>query len=680
MVTLAGLGGGAAGSLTLQALQAVEEADILIGAPRLLAEFPECTAEKIAEYRPEKIVSVIREKTRARTGKTDDTSICVVYSGDTGFYSGAAKLALLLKKDNIPHRILPGISSVQLFAARLGIPWQDWHLVSAHGTRPDPVREVLKGQNTFFLTGGENTPASLCLELTEAGLGNLKACVGENLSCGQEQIRYGTAEEFSCQRFASLSVLLVYANFQDTAISGREEPDKRMRKKTRLMISAMNSGAGKTILTCGLLRAMTGRGIACEAFKCGPDYIDPMFHSRVLGVPSRNLDIFLQGREGVSRSLACQRQPVALVEGAMGFYDGVAGTTEASAWDVALTQQIPVILAVRPSGSSVTLAAQIRGLTAFRSPSLIAGLILTACRPALYERLRPVLEKETGLPVLGFLPPMEEAMLENRHLGLLTAGEIADFQSRFSAVAAQAEQTIDLEKVLALAAEAPVWPADHSVSADHSCNLASSCVIAVARDEAFCFYYQDSLEALEKAGARLIFFSPLDDPALPDCDGLYLGGGYPELYAAKLAENHPMLESISRAVRSGMPTVAECGGFLYLQNSLEDADGIKHKAAGVLPGEGFKTDRLQRFGYAWLKPETDSLLFRREETVPVHEFHYWDCTENGRDLILEKPDGRKSRCGFVSPTMYAAFPHLHLGGVLPLAERFVEAAKKEKGS
>ena len=177
----------------------------------------------------------------------------------------------------------------------------------------------------------------------------------------------------------------------------------------RLMISAMASGSGKTVLTCGLLAALTARGHAAQALKCGPDYIDPMFHEKVLGVPSRNLDLFLQGEDGVRRTLLKQKGDYVVVEGAMGFYDGVNGTDRASAWQVARTASLPVVLAIRPGGSSLTLAAQVKGLLTFRADSQIRGLVLTACRPSLYAHLAPILEEETGLPVLGYLPPMEEA-------------------------------------------------------------------------------------------------------------------------------------------------------------------------------------------------------------------------------------------------------------------------------
>lgn len=420
------------------------------------------------------------------------------------------------------------------------------------------------------------------------------------------------------------------------------------------MISAMNSGSGKTVLTCGLLAAWKAWGLSLQAFKCGPDYIDPMFHSRVLTTPSRNLDLFLQGEAGVRRTFArAFGADLALVEGAMGFYDGVKGTDRASAWAVADAADIPVILAIRPQGSSLTLAAQIRGLTDFRSPSHIAGLLLNDCKPSLYAHLAPILERVTGLTVLGYLPPMEEAVLDSRHLGLLTAGEVADLSARFGAVGAQLEKTVDIDTLLSLAAEVEVPAVREDCPPPR-------CTIAVARDEAFCFCYADNLDLLRESGAELVFFSPIRDSALPpDADGLYLPGGYPELYARQLSENRSMRESVRQAAAVGLPMVAECGGFLYLQKTLEDKQGRPWPMAGVLPGAGYRTDRLRRFGYKELTPKGDSLLFRKGETVPAHEFHYWDCT---------RPDA------VLTETMYAAFPHLHFGGKAPLAERFAERA------
>ncbi len=436
------------------------------------------------------------------------------------------------------------------------------------------------------------------------------------------------------------------------------------------MIAAMHSGAGKTVMSCAILAALKKSGLSLCAFKCGPDYIDPMFHSRVLGVPCRNLDLFLQGETGVRKTLGRGKGELALLEGAMGYYDGLAGTERASAYEIARLSACPVLLTLRPKGSALSLAAQVHGMQSFRPESGIAGLLLADCTGDMADFLRPVLERETGLPVLGYLPPMPEAVFDSRHLGLLTAGEIADFQARMDALAAQAEQTIDLDRLIEISAEVNITQKTNQ-------NPATTVRIAVARDEAFCFLYEDNLDALREAGAELCVFSPLRDTAIPEgAVGLYLPGGYPELYARLLSENTAMRECVAAAVESGLPTVAECGGFLYLQQTLEDGDGHAYPLCGVLSGAGFRTGRLQRFGYQTLGAETDSLLFRAGEAIPAHEFHHWDCTENGASLVSRKPDGRSWRCGFVSEMLYAAFPHLHFGGDVPLAKRFVKACEE----
>ncbi len=434
-----------------------------------------------------------------------------------------------------------------------------------------------------------------------------------------------------------------------------------------LMIAAMHSGAGKTVVSCSLMAALKKRGFRVQAFKSGPDYIDPMFHRRVLGLESRNLDLFLQGREGVRRSFAGACGEIAVIEGAMGYYDGLGGGTKASAWELADLLEVPVILVLRPKGSGITLAAQLHGLQSFRPNSRIAGVLLNDCPPHLAEMLVPVLETECGVPVLGFLPPMEEARLESRRLGLLTPAEVEHFSRRMAVLADALEKNADLDALLALSAEKESHP-------DPSGKTPPRCRIAVARDEAFCFQYADNLNALRRAGAELSFFSPIRDSALPEAtDGLYLCGGYPELYAGQLAQNRSMCDAVRTAVVSGLPTVAECGGFLYLQQRLEDEEGVFQPMCAALPGEGFRTNRLQRFGYLTLEAGKDSLLFRSGEQIPAHEFHYWDSSENGTAFTARKADGRSWRCGFAGASLYAAFPHLNFNGVLPLAERFAEA-------
>lgn len=441
------------------------------------------------------------------------------------------------------------------------------------------------------------------------------------------------------------------------------------------MVAAPSSGSGKTAVTCALLALLARRGLAPCAFKCGPDYIDPMFHRSVLGVESHNVDLFFSSESFLRQHYArhCAGHRAVVCEGVMGFYDGVGGTTsQASAWHVAHTLDVPVLLVIRPRGASLTLAAQIRGLCAFREQSHIRGLFLNDCSPMLYRSLAPMLEKETGLPVLGYLPHREEAAFESRHLGLYTAGEIRDLQQRISLLADLLEQNLDFTRFSSLFCTPE--PVTDSISQE----VPAITRLAIASDQAFCFCYEETKEALRAAGAELVPFSPLTDTQLPEnIGGLYLSGGYPELYANELAKNEPMLYAIRKAVENGMPTVAECGGFLYLGQHLEGSDGISYPMAGVLPGDGVRKEKLTRFGYAFLTSQSDSLLFSAGEQIPVHEFHYWDSTENGAAFLAQKPvTGRSWSCGFATPTLYAGFPHLYGAGYPQWVRRFTHAASE----
>lgn len=439
------------------------------------------------------------------------------------------------------------------------------------------------------------------------------------------------------------------------------------------MVAAPASGSGKTVVTCALLAALKRRRHDPCAFKCGPDYIDPMFHRAILGVESHNLDLYLSS-EATVRSLyadACAGHGAAVCEGVMGFYDGVGGTTtDASAWHLAHTLGMPVLLVLRPKGASLTLAATIRGLTTFMSQSHVAGVFLNECSESLYRTLAPVLEEKTGVPVLGYLPSMQEGKFESRHLGLYTAIEIVDLRARINAIAAVMLQTMDWKRF----ETAFATPERTNTRRPYPQAMAR---VAVARDEAFCFTYAETIEAFCRAGMEPVFFSPLHDAGLPkDIGGLYLPGGYPELHAEALSRNESMRRAVAMAVQNGLPTVAECGGFLYLGQSLQDQEGQTFPMVGVLPGHGVRTDKLVRFGYAELTARQGSLLFLQGESVPVHEFHYWDSTENGDALEAVKPvSGRKWLCGFTTPTLYAAFAHLYFAGNAQMTRRFAAAAR-----
>lgn len=446
----------------------------------------------------------------------------------------------------------------------------------------------------------------------------------------------------------------------------------------KLLITAAASGSGKTAVTCALLAALQKRGKKVCAFKCGPDYIDPMFHRSILGVESHNLDLFLSTEEAVRNLFETYSagKDAAIVEGVMGYYDGLGGVTDrASAYHVADTLHLPVLLVLRPKGTSLTLAAQVKGLCDFRTPHHIAGILLNDCSPMLYQSLAPMLEKETGLPVFGYLPHMEEAAFESRHLGLYTAAEIDDLTARIEKLAEQMEKSVDLEKLLY------VCQFEENILENRAEEKRESYVrLAVAKDEAFCFLYEETLDVLQKAGVEIVYFSPLHDNCLPEnIDGLYLPGGYPELYAKGLSENEVMRNTIRTAIENGLPTVAECGGFLYLCQTLQDAEGVFQRMAGVLPVNGVKTEKLVRFGYAELRANADSMLFRKVETVPIHEFHYWDTTEKGEAFTMVKPiSGRSWQCGFANETLYAGFPHLYFAGNEKLVQRFVAAMEKRR--
>ena len=447
----------------------------------------------------------------------------------------------------------------------------------------------------------------------------------------------------------------------------------------QFLLAAPRSGSGKTTMTCALLMALKRRGCAPCAFKNGPDYIDPMFHRAVLGVESRNLDLFFSAPETVRTLYAkgAAGHGAAVCEGAMGFYDGLGGVSDrASAWHLADTLGLPVLLVVEPKGQSLTLAAELNGLVNFRTPSHIAGILLNNCTARMHALLAPMLEEETGLPVLGFLPKLPEAVIGSRHLGLYTAAEVENLQQKLALLADAAEEHIDWPRLLALCEkEPPVLPVQPETPP-------ARVRIAVAQDEAFCFAYAETLEAFRDAGAEVVFFSPLRDTALPEnIGGLYLPGGYPELYARQLSENCALRAAIRDAVQEGLPTAAECGGFLYLGQALEGVDGKVYPMAGVLPGSGHNTGRLVRFGYAVMTAKAGSMLFRAGETLPIHEFHHWDSSENGTDFSVCKAEKRQWECGFANAHLYAGFPHLYWTGTA-LPRRFVQAAQhflKHKG-
>lgn len=453
----------------------------------------------------------------------------------------------------------------------------------------------------------------------------------------------------------------------------------------RFLLCAGASGSGKTLITCGILQVLKNRGLQVASFKCGPDYIDPMFHSKVLGTKSRNLDTFFTEKRVLQYLLAenCKGMDVAVMEGVMGYYDGAGGiTTKASAYELASDTRTPAVLIVNGKGMSLSIVPYIKGFLTYRSPSWICGVILNQMSPMLYPRIRKQIEEELNLPVMGYVPKVEDCVIESRHLGLVLPEEVEGFREKLQKLAGILEETLEVDKLLELAKSAPAlaaqvpWEAD----SDFAFHAEQPVRIGVALDEAFCFVYQDNLELLRKMGAELVPFSPIGDTALPEnLDGVILYGGYPELFAQQLEENASMRESIRKAYEAGMPVIAECGGFMYLHDTMEDMKGNPVKGVGIIPGKAYQTPKLGRFGYITLTPKTDRVLGQSLDSSPAHEFHYFDSTSCGTDFMAQKPYSTRGwECIHASDHLLAGFPHFYYYGNPQIPKSIVQCCMNYK--
>lgn len=451
------------------------------------------------------------------------------------------------------------------------------------------------------------------------------------------------------------------------------------------MIAAPKSGSGKTMITCALLQLLKDSGKNVSSYKCGPDYIDPMFHKKVLDVPSKNLDTFFTDEKTTVQLFLDKRADgdFAVLEGVMGLYDGLGGIYEqGSSYHLAKATQTPIILVVDAKGMGKSVLALIAGFLQYDTQHLIKGVLLNRMSKGYYDIIKPLIEKELYVKVVGYFPEQKDIRLESRHLGLVMPDELADIKEQLDELAGRLKKTIDLDMLLDIAAEAEEITKTTNTEQMQIQNQNNTVNIAVAMDEAFCFYYEDNLRLLEKCGAKLQYFSPLHDTKLPDnCDALLLGGGYPELYAKELSENLSMRNSIKTAFKTGLPTVAECGGFMYLHTYIhniceEDADAQNYVfgMTGALDSECHFKGKLVRFGYIELE-EKHSNFLPTDEKIRAHEFHYYDSTDNGADCIATKPaTGRRYDCVISHDNYWLGFPHLYYPSNPHFAESFVRKA------
>ena len=444
----------------------------------------------------------------------------------------------------------------------------------------------------------------------------------------------------------------------------------------RILIAGANSGCGKTSITCGILKALTDRGLQIQSYKCGPDYIDPMLHSHITGKQCRNLDPFFSEEDALRYLMAKDSQDAdfTVTEGVMGYYDGIGVSCEKSTHTVSVATSSPTILILNVKGMSHTMIPLIKGLISYRD-NPVKGVILNRCTKGLFDMMKPVIEKELGIHAVGYFPQKEGVHIGSRHLGLMTASEISNLNDVITLLGETAAEGIDLDLLLAIGQEAePLLCVDKPALPQKK-----RAKIAVAWDKAFCFYYKENLEILKQLGAELVYFSPVLDTELPEgTGGIYLGGGYPETYARQLSHNVSMRAAIRDAVARGVPVVAECGGFMYACKHLIELDGTSRSMLGLIPTDVEMTKRLSmQFGYVEVTANRDTAFFDKGTVIRAHEFHYSKAKQKGDACTMRKSTGRSWEGIYADGHVLAGYPHFFFHNCKEMARRFVELASRQ---
>jgi cobyrinic acid a,c-diamide synthase len=444
----------------------------------------------------------------------------------------------------------------------------------------------------------------------------------------------------------------------------------------RLLLAGTASGVGKTTTMLALTTALRARGLRVATFKCGPDYLDPTYHARAAGGPCHNLDGWMMGRAAVEQSFArgARGADLALIEGVMGLFDGASPSSdEGSSAEIARWLAAPVLLAVDAGGMARSIAALVHGFRDFDRALWLGGVICNRVGSAGHlELLRRALP---DVPIFGGLPKRPELTFRERHLGLHSADERALPQPTLDGWRDVAAQWLDLDAIIALARRAPAL----APPAAEAAATRAICRIGIARDAAFHFYYDDNLRRLEALGAELVPFSPLADEALPEVDALYLGGGYPELFAPALAGNDPLRAALRDFAARGGPIYAECGGLMYLAQAIETLDGTRHPMVGLLPGVARVHARLQALGYVELTTRAPSLLGPAGLTLRGHQFRYSELVDVPADAarvyeLCRRRDGERTLEGYAAGSVLGSYVHAHWASNPRAASGLVEAA------
>ncbi|MEC0238138.1 cobyrinate a,c-diamide synthase [Paenibacillus kribbensis] len=464
-------------------------------------------------------------------------------------------------------------------------------------------------------------------------------------------------------------------------------------RRSRIVVAGTGSGAGKTTVTLGLMKAFADSGLRVQGFKCGPDYIDPTYHTAATGTPSRNLDSWMTSADTVRETFirASEGADISVIEGVMGLYDGKDPLSNTgSTAEIAMLTDSPVLLVVDVRSMARSAAAIVLGFQRLEPKLRIAGVIVNRCgSQGHYSIVRKAIEQECGIPVLGWLKRDDGLDIPERHLGLVPAVERGELEPLFQRAAELIRAGTDLEALRALADSAPplslpaqpLFAPDRLPAEGSQVATGERPVIAVAKDAAFNFYYPENLDLLRQSGAEIAYFSPLAGERVPQhANGLYLGGGFPEEFAAAIAANTGFLEDIRSAVRQDMPIFAECGGYMVLARTLTDRAGSVHRMAGVIPSDVRMQEKRAALGYREATALQDCLLLEAGETIRGHEFHYsvmaYDESSTPYPYAYQTKGMRGLQSeGYAQGNLLAAYTHIHLASLPKAAARWVEKCR-----
>jgi cobyrinic acid a,c-diamide synthase len=454
-------------------------------------------------------------------------------------------------------------------------------------------------------------------------------------------------------------------------------------KIPRIVIGGTHSGVGKTSVAIGIMGALARKGRTVQGFKIGPDFLDTSFHTAVTGRPSRNLDSWMIPRKKIPLIFAsgCEGADVAIIEGVMGVFDGIDGKSQAaSTSEVAKMLKAPVILVIDAYGLAGSAAALVLGYKTLDPELQLSGVILNrVAGDAHAEMCQQAIKRYSNVPVLGAIPVNKEIVLPERHLGLVPATEMEN-RKVLDTIIDHVESYVDLDLIEGLARSAAQLPVTEKPIVPHEMDHDET-VIAVAKDRAFNFYYQENLDRMVKAGARIEFFSTMEDNAVPEnASGLYIGGGYPEVYASGLAANHSMLDSVAKYAEDGMPIYAECGGLMYLTKSIQDLDGVEHRTVGLLDAKTSMVNRLT-LSYTLAEAMRPNILTGTGDIVRGHEFHFSALKDLPSDAKFAYDLKRgigvgDGRDGWTCYSTLASYMHTNFASDERMAERFVEACNR----